>query len=64
LRRLGKIQKNLSGKLFKKAKRMGVDLVSEINLLLSPEFWEYWQNLNTGIFYYCFDCLNACPVGK
>jgi hypothetical protein len=43
---------------------MGVDLVSEINLLLSPEFWEYWQNLNTGIFYYCFDCLNACPVGK
>jgi epoxyqueuosine reductase len=36
----------------------------KINLVRSPEFWEYWQNLNTGIFYYCFRCLNACPVGK
>lgn len=33
-------------------------------MLRSPTFWEIWQNLTTGIFYYCFECLNACPVGK
>jgi epoxyqueuosine reductase QueG len=32
--------------------------------LKSPEFAEYWQNLSTGIFYYCFECLNSCPVGQ
>jgi len=36
----------------------------KIALVTSPEFWEYWQNLNTGIFYYCYDCLNICPTGK
>jgi epoxyqueuosine reductase len=36
----------------------------KIKMVRSPEFWEYWQNLNTGIFYYCYNCLNACPVGK
>jgi len=36
----------------------------KIDLVRSPEFWEYWQNLNTGVFYYCFSCLNACPIGK
>lgn len=35
----------------------------KIGLIKSPEFWEYWQNLNTGIFYYCYNCLNACPIG-
>jgi epoxyqueuosine reductase QueG len=34
------------------------------SMLKSPTFWEIWQNLTTGIFYYCFECLNACPVGK
>jgi epoxyqueuosine reductase QueG len=29
-----------------------------------PAFWEIWQSLTSGIFYYCFECLNACPVGK
>lgn len=33
-------------------------------MLKSPTFWEIWQNLTTGMFYYCFECLNACPVGK
>jgi epoxyqueuosine reductase QueG len=33
-------------------------------MLKNPTFWEIWQNLTTGIFYYCFECLNACPVGK
>jgi len=33
-------------------------------LIKNPEFWEIWQNLSTGIFYYCFECLNACPIGK
>ena len=33
-------------------------------LIKTPEFWEIWQNLSTGIFYYCFECLNSCPIGK
>ena len=28
-----------------------------------PAFWEIWQNLTSGTFYYCFECLNACPYG-
>jgi len=30
----------------------------------SPEFWEYWQNLSNGMFYYCFECLNQCPIPR
>jgi hypothetical protein len=33
-------------------------------MLKSPTFWEIWQNLTTGIFYYCFECLTGCPVGR
>ena len=40
------------------------DLEKKKELIRSPEFWEYWQNLNTGIFYYCFECLRVCPIGK
>jgi epoxyqueuosine reductase QueG len=29
-----------------------------------PEFWEYWQNLSNGMFYYCFECLNQCPIPR
>ncbi len=39
------------------------DLEKKKELIRSPEFWEYWQNLNTGIFYYCFECLRVCPIG-
>jgi epoxyqueuosine reductase QueG len=28
------------------------------------EFAEYWQNLSTGIFYSCAECVSVCPVGK
>lgn len=34
------------------------------SLIRSPEFWEYWQNLTTGNFYSCFECLRVCPIGK
>jgi epoxyqueuosine reductase len=50
--------------------RFGIKLIKaagddeKINLVKSPDFWEIWQNLTTGVFYYCFDCLNSCPVGK
>ena len=50
--------------------RFGIKLIKapnddeKINLIKSPDFWELWQNMNTGVFYYCFDCLNSCPVGK
>ena len=33
-------------------------------MLKSPTFWEIWQTLTAGIFYYCFECLNACPAGR
>ncbi len=32
--------------------------------LKSPELAEYWQNLSTGIFYNCAECVSVCPVGK
>lgn len=50
--------------------RLAINLITasddneKINLITSPDFWEIWQTMNTGIFYYCFDCLNSCPVGK
>jgi epoxyqueuosine reductase QueG len=28
------------------------------------EFAEYWQNLTTGVFYSCAECVSVCPVGK
>lgn len=27
-------------------------------------FMELWQNLSTGAFYGCFECMRACPVGR
>jgi len=30
----------------------------------SPVLWELWQNLLIGNFNNCFECINACPVGK
>ena len=30
----------------------------------SPTLWELWQNLLIGNFNNCFECINACPIGK
>lgn len=30
----------------------------------SPALWELWQNLLIGNFNNCFECINACPIGK
>jgi len=43
---------------------VGASDPERLTMLKTPTFWEIWQNLTTGIFYYCFECLNACPVGK
>ena len=43
---------------------VGASDPEKLTMLKSSTFWEIWQNLTTGIFYYCFECLNACPVGK
>lgn len=40
------------------------DLEKKKELIRSPEFWELWQALSTGNFYYCFECLRVCPIGK
>jgi len=29
-----------------------------------PTLWELWQNLLIGNFNNCFECINACPIGK
>jgi epoxyqueuosine reductase QueG len=28
------------------------------------EFAEYWQNLTTGVFYSCAECVSVCPAGQ
>jgi epoxyqueuosine reductase len=45
-------------------KLVGADEEKLHEAIKSPEFAEFWQDLSTGIFYYCFECLNACPIGK
>jgi epoxyqueuosine reductase QueG len=30
----------------------------------SPEFWNYYQAVSLGLFYCCFECQRACPVGR
>jgi len=30
----------------------------------SPALWELWQNLLIGNFNNCFECINACPIGR
>ena len=29
-----------------------------------PFLWEVWQAMTYGIFYNCFECMRACPIGK
>jgi ferredoxin len=29
-----------------------------------PALWELWQNLLIGNFNNCFECINACPIGR
>lgn len=51
--------------LAKFARRLvGADEEKLHQAIKSPEFAEFWQDLSTGIFYYCFECLNACPIGQ
>ena len=33
------------------------------NAFRGAEFAEYWQNLTTGVFYNCAECVSVCPVG-
>lgn len=38
---------------------------SELNeAFRGAEFAEYWQNLTTGTFYSCVECVRVCPAGK
>ena len=30
----------------------------------STDFWNYYQALSLGLFYCCFECQRACPVGR
>ncbi|MEM2989776.1 MAG: hypothetical protein QXQ02_01170 [Halobacteria archaeon] len=32
--------------------------------IASPTLWELWQNLLIGNFNNCFECINACPIGR
>jgi epoxyqueuosine reductase QueG len=35
-----------------------------IDMTRDPAYWELWQTSMLGNFYYCFNCIRACPVGK
>ncbi len=35
-----------------------------IEMTKDPVFWELWQTSMLGSFYYCFQCITACPIGK
>lgn len=34
------------------------------NYLLEPTFWRIWQATTSGVFYDCFECMKACPIGE
>ena len=33
------------------------------NYLMDPTFWRIWQATTSGIFYDCYECMKACPIG-
>jgi epoxyqueuosine reductase len=35
-----------------------------IKMTKETAFWELWQTSMLGNFYYCFQCITACPIGK
>jgi epoxyqueuosine reductase len=35
-----------------------------VEMTKDPAFWELWQTSMLGNFYYCFECIAACPVGS
>jgi epoxyqueuosine reductase QueG len=43
---------------------IGADRSELKDAFRSTELAEYWQNLTTGIFYSCTECVRVCPAGK
>jgi len=35
-----------------------------VEMTKDPAFWELWQTSMLGNFYYCFNCIRACPIGQ
>jgi epoxyqueuosine reductase QueG len=35
-----------------------------IDMTHDPAYWELWQTSMLGNFYYCFNCIKACPIGR
>ncbi|GAB4350999.1 MAG: hypothetical protein Kow0099_34870 [Candidatus Abyssubacteria bacterium] len=40
------------------------DAVSKANLIMGHRLRELWQSFMTGMYYTCFECQAACPVGR
>lgn len=45
-------------------KMIGMDETDLKTNVGSPVLWELWQNLLIGNFNNCFECINACPIGR
>jgi len=40
------------------------DLSAELKTYFrDPRFWRLWQATTSGMFYDCFECMKACPIG-
>jgi len=35
-----------------------------VEMTKDPALWELWQTSMLGNFYYCFNCIAACPIGR
>ena len=45
-------------------KLLSADEEERKNLLRNPTFWNMYQAQSIELYYECFECLTACPVGK
>jgi len=49
---------NVARKYLGKGEKEVVDMTKD------PAYWELWQTSMMGNFYYCFNCIRACPIGR
>jgi epoxyqueuosine reductase QueG len=49
---------NVARKYLGKGEKEIVDMTKD------PAYWELWQTSMLGNFYYCFNCIRACPIGR
>ncbi|MBI4596201.1 MAG: epoxyqueuosine reductase [Candidatus Tectomicrobia bacterium] len=73
LKRYGKVDKKLCGdRIFSFGLRKAMEITESLlaalpdqrrEIIKSYDFREIWQTLMVGNYYYCWNCVSACPVG-